>query len=75
MIWETILTTVDVQGRTHITDTPPPAGARDVQRKRYRSAAAEAGQVASYELSQAMKDFPVTLYTAPVQGSSQLGAV
>ena len=54
----------DEKGRVHVTDTPPPASAKDVQKKSYRSAPAEGGQV-PFELDQAMKDFPVTLYTAP----------
>ena len=54
----------DEQGRVHITDTPPPASAKNVQRKSYQSTPAEGGQ-ASYELTQAVKDFPATLYTAP----------
>jgi glutaredoxin len=59
----------DEKGRVHITDTPPPASARNVQRKD----AGDAGNVASseapadtpYEVAQAMKNFPVTLYTSP----------
>ena len=55
----------DEKGRVHITDTPPPAGARGVQKKSYQSGPAESGAPAPYELSVAMKDFPVTLYTSP----------
>lgn len=54
----------DEKGRVHITDTPPPPSARNVQKK-----AASAGNVVEstqpYELTQAVKDFPVTLYTSP----------
>ena len=53
----------DDKGRVHITDTPPPPSAKGVQKKSYRSTPAEGGQT-SYELAQAVKDFPVTLYTA-----------
>ena len=53
----------DEQGRTHITDTPPPASARSVQ-KQGRPAPGVAAQM-PYELARAMQDFPVTLYTSP----------
>jgi glutaredoxin len=54
----------DEQGRTHITDTPPPTSAKGVQKKAATTAPAGSEQV-PFELAQAMKDFPVTLYTAP----------
>ena len=60
---------VDEQGRVHVTDTPPPPSARGVQRQKPASVSAEgapAAQQQPYELAQAMKDFPVTLYTSPV---------
>jgi glutaredoxin len=54
----------DEQGRVHITDTPPPASARNVQKK--ASPAGSATQAPTpYALAQAVKEFPVTLYTAP----------
>jgi glutaredoxin len=53
----------DEKGRVHITDTPPPPSAKSVQKKSYQGAPAESGQT-SFELSQAVKEFPVTLYTA-----------
>jgi glutaredoxin len=54
----------DQTGRVHITDTPPPASARNVQQNKAGSAApAEAQQ--PYEVAQAVRDFPVSLYTAP----------
>lgn len=57
----------DERGRVHITDTPPPPSARSVQKKSYSSGgAASAAAPTSYELQQAMKDFPVTLYTSPI---------
>jgi glutaredoxin len=63
----------DEQGRVHITDTPPPASARNVQKK-----AAPAGSAAQaprpYELAQAVKDFPVTLYTSPTCQAPCAGA-
>ncbi len=54
----------DEKGAVHITDTPPPASAKNVQKPR-ASAAAPAAAQHPFELAQAMKDFPVTLYTAP----------
>ena len=53
----------DETGRVHITDTPPPASARNVQQKSSGSPASEAQQ--PFELRQAVQNFPVTLYTAP----------
>ncbi len=53
----------DDKGRVHITDTPPPASARNVQKPKPAP-----GGIASqppYELEHAMKAFPVTLYTSP----------
>ncbi len=55
----------DEQGRVHVTDTPPPASAKNVQKKAAPAASASAQAPVPYELAQAMKDFPVTLYTAP----------
>jgi glutaredoxin len=54
----------DEKGAVHITDTPPPPSAKNVQKPR-ASAAAPAATQHPFELAQAMKDFPVTLYTAP----------
>jgi glutaredoxin len=54
----------DEQGRTHITDTPPPASAKGVQKKSAASAKAAEPQ-APFELAQAQRDFPVVLYTSP----------
>ena len=53
----------DEKGRVHITDTPPPASARNVQKKSGAGNVAESQQ--GFELSQAVRSFPVTLYTAP----------
>jgi glutaredoxin len=53
----------DEKGRVHITDTPPPSTAKDVQKKGATSSG-PATQM-PYELSQALKEFPVTLYSAP----------
>jgi glutaredoxin len=54
----------DEKGRVHITDTPPPPSAKGVQ-KQSGAAAPAVGEQMPFELAQAMKDFPVTLYTAP----------
>jgi glutaredoxin len=54
----------DEKGRVHITDTPPPASAKDVQKKATAAGAADSSQL-PFELAQAMKDFPVVLYTSP----------
>jgi glutaredoxin len=54
----------DEKGRVHVTDSPPPANAKDVQKKSVTASAAPATQL-PFELTQAVKDFPVTLYSAP----------
>jgi glutaredoxin len=54
----------DEKGRVHITDTPPPANAKNVQKKKPATSAAEPAQQ-PFELAQALKEFPVTLYTSP----------
>ncbi len=54
----------DEKGRVHITDTPPPLSARNVQRKGTDVRPGVAAQ-APFELTQAAKNFPVTLYTSP----------
>jgi glutaredoxin len=54
----------DEKGRVHITDTPPPPGAKSVQKSRTPSTAAgEAGE--PYALQTARKNAPVTLYSQP----------
>jgi glutaredoxin len=59
----------DQNGRVHITDTPPPRGAKGVQKSRGSSAPAaapaDAGQQ-SFDLTLAMKEYPVALYTSPM---------
>jgi glutaredoxin len=54
----------DEKGAVHITDTPPPPSAKGVQKQK-PAAVGTASSQPPYELAQAMKDFPVTLYTAP----------
>ena len=57
----------DDQGRVHVTDTPPPPGAKSVQRKTFtdNSAVPAAGASLPYAAQLASKNYPVTLYTAP----------
>lgn len=56
----------DEKGRVHVTDTPPPASAKNVQKKNPGASPAD-GDTTQYpfELAQAMKEFPVVLYTSP----------
>jgi glutaredoxin len=54
---------VDEKGSVHYSDTPPPPTAKDVQRKRMKGNAV--GAQGSYDLAEAMKNSPVTLYSHP----------
>jgi len=54
----------DATGRVHVTDTPPPPTAREVQTKKFGGGVVETSQV-PFALKKAMKDAPVTLYTSP----------
>lgn len=55
---------VDDKGAVHVTDTaPPPSAATNVEQKTYGSGATPGPS--PFELQQAQKAFPVTLYTAP----------
>lgn len=54
----------DEKGRVHITDSPPPANAKAVQKSKPSAGVSESGQM-PYELAQAIRNFPVTLYTSP----------
>jgi glutaredoxin len=57
----------DDSGMVHYTDTVPPANAKDVQKKgSSRTGGADAASAAtqSYALQQAVKNFPVTIYTS-----------
>ena len=56
----------DASGNVHYTDTQPPVNAKNVEKKgeaRPSPAQAAAAQQ-SYALQQAMKNYPVTLYTS-----------
>jgi glutaredoxin len=55
---------VDEKGRVQYTDTPPPPTAKDVQRKNFKGNTV--GAQPSYELSRAIREAPVTLYTHPI---------
>jgi glutaredoxin len=55
----------DEQGRVHITDTPPPPSAKNVHITAAPRSAAPSLSPVAFELDQAMKDFPVVLYTSP----------
>ena len=57
----------DAQGGVHITDTPPPASAKHVKVIAPPSADGPTAQE-PYELTVALREFPVTLYTAPQCG-------
>jgi len=54
---------VDEQGRVHYSDTPPPPSAKGAQKKNLKGNAVGAQE--SYELTKAMQESPVTLYTHP----------
>ncbi len=56
----------DESGKVHYTDRQPPANAKNVEKKgRARVGEAEvAAAQQSYALQQAVKNFPVTLYTS-----------
>ena len=53
----------DANGRTHVTDTPPPPGAKNVRRIN-SAAGGAADKPAPVGLERPMKDFPVTLYSS-----------
>jgi len=56
----------DENGRVHVTDTPPPAGAKD--KRMVKSAGGTGARPAAavpYALDRAMSQYPVTLYTSP----------
>jgi hypothetical protein len=59
---------VDQDGRVHYTQTPPPPGAKGVQRKTFRHGPMGTVDL-PYATQVAAKNFPVTLYTLPDCGS------
>ncbi len=55
----------DDSGKVHYTDTPPPANAKNVQKKGLaRPGDAASATTQSYALQQAVKNFPVIIYTS-----------
>ncbi|HEX9434865.1 MAG TPA: glutaredoxin family protein [Burkholderiales bacterium] len=63
---QTMYRWTDEKGRLHVTDTPPPPGAKQVQPRGAPAAPAESAPAAApepYALQLARKSFPVTLYT------------
>lgn len=55
---------VDKDGGVHYTQTPPPADAKNVQKKNLAGSVAESSSL-PYASQQAARNFPVTLYTSP----------
>ena len=56
---------VDANGKTHFTDTPPPANAKPAAIRSGAPAAAVPADM-PYALATAMRNFPVTLYTTTI---------
>ncbi len=59
----------DEKGQTHITDTLPPQGAKDVRKVKPAANTATApgkpNAQLPFMLARAVKDYPITLYTSP----------
>jgi glutaredoxin len=55
----------DETGRVHLTDTPPPASAKDVQQRSGSGAPVSGAASLPYAVQRAIKENPVTLFTAP----------
>lgn len=60
----------DDKGRVHVTDTPPPASAKNVQKRGVPSTSSSPGDStdSTFEpvlIQMVRKNYPVTLYTAP----------
>lgn len=56
---------IDEQGRVRYTDTPPPPGAKGVQKTRPAAGGTVETSQPPFELARVAKDFPVTLYSSP----------
>jgi glutaredoxin len=52
---------IDESGRVHYTDTPPPPSAKSAQKKNLKGS--DLGQQDSFEMLEAVRKAPVTLYT------------
>ena len=57
----------DADGKVHFSDTPPPQSTKNVTQQRVGGGTAAASQL-PYATQQAMKNSPVTLFTAPQCG-------
>ena len=55
----------DDKGNVRYTGTPPPAGAKNVQKIDAEVPAEAPAEQVPFEVARLQKDFPVTLYTAP----------
>jgi glutaredoxin len=55
----------DPSGKVHFSDTPPPADARNVQKKAAAVPGNAGTPVEPFALRQARENFPVTLYSTP----------
>jgi glutaredoxin len=55
---------VDKDGKVYYTDTPPPGATKSVQKRSSTPAPTDTGPAAPYAVQQAMKNFPVVVYTA-----------
>ena len=54
----------DANGRVHVTDTPPPPDAKNVQRRDLSGASGAVPANEPYALQMARKNYPITLYTS-----------
>jgi glutaredoxin len=64
---------VDANGKTHFTDTPPPANAKSAPSKLSGAAVGTTSSDMPYALATAMRNFPVTLYTTTACGGCDAG--
>ena len=60
---------VDQEDKVHYTQTPPPTGAKNVQKKTFRAGGTEVSNL-PYATQMAAKNFPITLYTEPECGAA-----
>ncbi len=67
--WAQVYRWIDPEGKVHYSQTPPPAGARNVQKKAFSGNDATVASDLPYATQQASRNFPVTLRTAPDCGS------
>jgi hypothetical protein len=56
---------VDEKGHVQFTDTPPPAGAKDVRKENTPPPGGGSAGAVPFAVARAQKDFPVTLYSSP----------